>query len=108
MQAFCRRASLVLVALLTACDRSGPTSPGGTTPEPSSRRSSSDWNGPVEILTPSGIEMVSLPGGEFLMGRDQGNPDEAPAHKVKVSPFLIDKFEVTHAMFTKAQLPNPS
>jgi len=52
--------------------------------------------------------MVSLPGGEFLMGNDQGNSDEAPAHPVKVSPFLIDKFEVTHAMFTSAQLPNPS
>ena len=52
--------------------------------------------------------MVSLPGGEFLMGSDKGNADETPAHKVRVSAFFIDKFEVTHAMFTKAQLPNPS
>jgi formylglycine-generating enzyme required for sulfatase activity len=49
-----------------------------------------------------------LPGGEFLMGSDKGNPDEAPMHKVKLSPFLIDKFEVTHGLFAKAQLPNPS
>ena len=63
---------------------------------------------PVDIATASGIEMTALPGGEFMMGYDRGNPDEAPAHKVKVSPFLIDKFEVTHALFTKAQLPNPS
>jgi formylglycine-generating enzyme required for sulfatase activity len=52
--------------------------------------------------------MVSLPAGEFLMGSDRANADEAPAHKVKVSAFLIDKFEVTHEMFAKAQLPNPS
>ncbi len=42
------------------------------------------------------------------MGTDRGNPDEAPAHKVKVSPFWMDKFEVTHEMFAKVQLPDPS
>ncbi len=52
--------------------------------------------------------MVYLPGGEFIMGNDRGNPDEAPAHKVRLSPFLMDKFEVTHEQFAKAQLPNPS
>lgn len=52
--------------------------------------------------------MVALPGGEFLMGDDRGNPDEAPAHKVKVSAFLVDRFEVTHDLFAKAQLPDPS
>jgi formylglycine-generating enzyme required for sulfatase activity len=52
--------------------------------------------------------MVYLPGGEFTMGNDRGNPDEAPAHKVKVSPFLMDKYEVTQEMFAKVQLPNPS
>ena len=52
--------------------------------------------------------MVNLPGGEFLMGSVQGRPDETPAHKVQVSAFLIDKFEVTHEMFAKVQLPDPS
>ena len=61
-----------------------------------------------ETTTKSGVQMVYLPGGEFLMGSDRGNPDEAPAHRVKVSPFLMDKFEVTHEMFAKVQLPDPS
>ena len=52
--------------------------------------------------------MVYLPGGEFIMGSDQGNPDEAPAHKVGLSAFLMDKFEVTQEMFKQVQLPNPS
>ncbi len=64
--------------------------------------------GAVEVVTKSGVPMVSLPGGEFTMGSNQGNPDEAPAHKVRVSAFLIDKFEVTHEMFAKVQLPDPS
>lgn len=63
---------------------------------------------PVATTTPSGIEMVSLPGGTFTMGTNQGEADEAPAHVVTLSPFLIDKYEVTHDMFTSAQLPNPS
>jgi formylglycine-generating enzyme required for sulfatase activity len=61
-----------------------------------------------EIVTKSGVEMVYLPAGTFTMGSDQGNPDEAPPHKVSVSAFLMDKYPVTNEMFAKAQLPNPS
>jgi len=89
-------AILLLIALTTlACDRN-PSAPSTTAAAPKS------------ITTASGVEMISLPGGEFTMGNDHANPDEAPAHKVTLSPFLIDKFEVTQEMFTKAQLPNPS
>lgn len=63
---------------------------------------------PVEVVTQSGVPMVYLPGGEFTMGSNQGHQDEAPPHKVKVSRFLMDKFEVTQELFTKVQLPNPS
>lgn len=55
-----------------------------------------------DIKTKSGIEMVSLPGGEFIMG------DGADAHRVRLSPFMIDKYEVTQEMFKKIELPNPS
>ena len=63
---------------------------------------------PNTIVTKSGIEMISLPGGEFTMGTSNGNDDEGPPHKVSVSPFLIDKYEVTHEMFVAVQLPDPS
>ena len=52
--------------------------------------------------------MIYVPAGEFVMGSDRGNPDEAPTHKVRLNAFYMDKFEVTHEMFAKAQLPNPS
>jgi len=99
-------ASVPLLVLLSGCGKSEPgllnePGTGGDTKPPGSP-------GAVEITTLSGVHMVDVPGGEFLMGSNQGNPDEAPAHKVKVSAFLMDKFEVTQEMFAKAQLPNPS
>ncbi|HZL37505.1 MAG TPA: SUMF1/EgtB/PvdO family nonheme iron enzyme [Tepidisphaeraceae bacterium] len=63
---------------------------------------------PQAVVTQSGIEMISLPGGQFTMGTSDGNPDEGPPHLVRVSAFLMDTFEVTHELFAKVQLPDPS
>jgi formylglycine-generating enzyme required for sulfatase activity len=63
---------------------------------------------PAGVVSSTGVEMISLLGGTFTMGTSEGNPDEGPPHKVTVSAFLMDKFEVTHEMFAKAQLPDPS
>ncbi len=100
--------SLVAAALLAACEKPGPDPAGETKTDAAANHSKTEISGPVEVVTASGVGMVSLPGGEFMMGRDQGNPDEAPVHKVRVSAFLMDKFEVTHELFKQAQLPNPS
>lgn len=43
--------------------------------------------------------MLSVPAGTFLMGSDQGEPDERPAREVRVSSFHIDRFEVTQAEY---------
>jgi formylglycine-generating enzyme required for sulfatase activity len=94
---------LALIALITSCEK--PASQSSSQASGTSRPESS---GPIEAVTASGVEMISLPGGEFMMGSDKGNPDEAPVHKVKISPLMMDKFEVTHEMFSKAQVPNPS
>ena len=95
-----------LMLVLNGCEKSGPSSETKATQEGSAVKSSD--SGLREITTKSGVKMVSLPGGDFTMGNERGNPDESPAHKVKLSAFLMDKFEVTHEMFAKAQLPNPS
>ncbi len=46
-------------------------------------------------------ELVAIPGGEFTMGDANGLPDEKPAHKVRLSPFAIGKYEVTNEEFEK-------
>ena len=57
----------------------------------------------------SGIEFVLLPGGEFEMGSPEDevvrNSDEAK-HTVKLSPFLIAKYEVTQAEYTAVMTGN--
>jgi eukaryotic-like serine/threonine-protein kinase len=39
--------------------------------------------------------MAYVPGGTFMMGRDNGDEAERPAHQVKVKPFFMDLTEVT-------------
>ncbi|RAZ89310.1 formylglycine-generating enzyme family protein [Mesorhizobium hawassense] len=43
--------------------------------------------------------MIWIPGGEFLMGSDRHYPEEAPAHRVRVSGFWIDPYTVTNREF---------
>jgi formylglycine-generating enzyme required for sulfatase activity len=49
--------------------------------------------------------MIYVPGGTFLMGRDNGDEYERPAHSVTVKPFYVDEHEVTceqYSEFVKA------
>lgn len=51
---------------------------------------------PVPAAPPKAPErMVYVPGGELIMGRDEGSEYERPQHRVTVKPFFIDMFEVT-------------
>jgi formylglycine-generating enzyme required for sulfatase activity len=61
-----------------------------------------------KIVTKTGIEMVLIPGGRFVMGDDQGEDDEKPAHEVELSPFYIDAAEVTQAEYERLMGRNPA
>ena len=47
----------------------------------------------------SSDEMVWIPGGTFRMGSDKHYPEEAPAHRVTVDGFWIDRTPVTNRQF---------
>ncbi len=57
-------------------------------------------------------QMVKISGGTFMMGQDDGEGDEKPAHEVTLSDFLIGKYEVTVAEYlifcedTDRKMPN--
>ncbi len=44
---------------------------------------------------------VYIHGGRFLMGSENGQPDERPVHRVRVSDFYVSRTEVTNAQFVK-------
>jgi len=48
-------------------------------------------------MTPD--DLVLIPGGEFLMGQDDGRDEERPVHRVTVAPFRLCRYQVTNADF---------
>lgn len=44
-------------------------------------------------------EMILIPGGSFKMGRNNGQPEERPEHRVDVRSFRMEKTEVTNAEY---------
>ncbi|MFB9903898.1 formylglycine-generating enzyme family protein [Allokutzneria oryzae] len=48
-----------------------------------------------------GIDMVWIAGGAFRMGSDGHRPEEAPAHRVAVEGFWIDRYPVTNRDFER-------
>ncbi len=63
---------------------------------------------PSVLATPSGLTMVAIPGGQFEMGSATGGEPDETAHRVSVSPFLMDQYEVTQESFEKLLGRNPS
>ena len=45
------------------------------------------------------VEMISVKGGTFIMGNNEGEENEKPEHSVIVSDFKIGKYEITHEQF---------
>ena len=60
----------------------------------------------------SGIILVLLPGGEFSQGASDDDPNaggsEKPAHTVRLSPYLIGKYEVSQEEWSKVLGANPA
>ncbi len=84
---------LGLGLLLTACQQREATVVK-TTPEP---RSASAGD----------ADMVLVQGGSFVMGSQQGEFDESP-HRVSVSSFYMDRYEVTQERYEQLMGENPS
>ena len=61
----------------------------------------------------SGVEMLLVPAGSFMMGASEGDamafPDEFPAHLVTISrPFYLGRYEITQREYETTMENNPS
>jgi formylglycine-generating enzyme len=54
---------------------------------------------PVSAPGQARDDAVLVDGGVFLMGSDRHYPEEAPAHRVQVDTFALDRTQVTNARF---------
>ena len=43
--------------------------------------------------------MIFFEGGSFMMGSDNGTPQENPVHQIEIKSFKIDKYPVTVGEF---------
>ncbi|ATH99066.1 formylglycine-generating enzyme family protein [Alcaligenes faecalis] len=57
--------------------------------------------GPAQKGVANQAGLVPIPSGRFLMGSDEGYPEEKPVHPVEVQAFQIDQHEVTNAQFAQ-------
>jgi formylglycine-generating enzyme len=48
-----------------------------------------------------GAPMILIPAGPFLMGSNDGLPNERPEHTVTLPAYYIDQFEVTAGRYQK-------
>ena len=102
------RLMLPLAVLLAGCGREGEAP---AEPRPAAgvdQRGLRPRAAPQTITTKTGIEMVLIPAGEFVMGDEDGEDDERPAHKVQVGAFYMDACEVTQKSFESLTGKNPS
>ncbi len=49
----------------------------------------------------AGYVLIYIPGGVGLMGADDGLKDEKPRHGVSLSPYLMGKYPVTNAQYSR-------
>ena len=59
------------------------------------------WPGTKEPGPPPPDGMVLIKGGKFMMGRNDGETDERPAHEKNIKDFYLDKYEVTNREYKK-------
>ncbi len=86
-------AGFVITALLLSTDQTpSPTPTPTATPTP------------IPTPTPSPpppVGMAYVPGGKFMMGRNDGDEYEQPAHEATALPFFVDLYEVTNEDYEK-------
>ncbi|TKG91914.1 formylglycine-generating enzyme family protein [Puteibacter caeruleilacunae] len=90
--------SILALSALVACNTSNKSAKVKTDDAATTKTESSTA---AVVKNVSTDNMVKFEGGSFLMGSDNGLPNEKPIHEQTVEPFFIDKSPVTVAEFSK-------
>lgn len=95
----------LLRALQALTSRLGVTLSTFQFPTPTTKKAE-----PQRIWTNSiGMEFMLIPDGEFLMGAEDGEENEKPVHRVRITkPFYLGKYPVTQEQWQMVMGNNPS
>ncbi len=55
----------------------------------------------AKVVDKTGVEMVPIQGGSFVMGSEDGDNDEKPMHKVTLVDFSLSRTEVTNEQYCR-------
>jgi formylglycine-generating enzyme required for sulfatase activity len=72
---------------------------GSGEPPPNTKSPTPTATASATPIPPVKAEMIEIPGGNFTMGRSDGDAFEKPEHEVEVKSFRMDKTEVTNAEY---------
>lgn len=86
-------------ALATPTPLPAPPTPTPRPPSPTPEPEAEATAAPGPTAPPVSDVMVEIPAGPFILGSDEGDPEDGPAQEVDLPAFEIDKFEVTNADF---------
>ena len=79
--------------------RSSASDTAAPSAEPTTASTEIHQAGETMISRMDGMELVYIPAGEFDMGSESGNLNEAPVHTVSLNGYWLDRTEVTNQMF---------
>jgi formylglycine-generating enzyme required for sulfatase activity len=84
------------VAFLGGCRSATPSAPGaGGGSKAAGGAGGQATSAPAIITTKTGVQMIAIPAGQFVMGDPAGEADEKPVRTVTISAFYMDRTEVT-------------
>ncbi len=63
--------------------------------------------GQEQIHRESGMTLIYVPGGKYLLGAEDVGVDAKPPHRVELDPFWIGKYPVTNEQYAKFLDANP-
>jgi len=93
---------LVIPCIIASCKQSSQSDKEGREQVSSGEKQPSESSSPQQKTdVPDTTGMVYFEGGSFMMGNNQGAPDQQPAHEQQVQPFYLDKHPVTVAEFRR-------
>ena len=98
------KAEVPAVRVLSPADKAeAQVQHAGTTEPPSPA-----GQGDVMLDSVTGMKLVYVPEGCFMMGSNEIGDDEKPVHKVCVDAFRMGKYEVTQGQWRKVLRTNPA